>query len=131
MKTRVWLYLKPDDVEFLNNVGSLTGCATRHKQIEFVIKTFRLLIPDPTLAPFVISELLDDINILTKPIRKGPTERAWVYLGESDLTYIDIFGVQIGETTRSRTIIYLIRLFRPILPNVAKVSKLVRKMLEG
>ena len=69
--------------------------------------------------------------MLTKPTRKGPTERAWVYLSESDLTYIDIFGVQIGETTRSRTIIYLIRLFRPILPNVAKVSKLVRKMLEG
>jgi len=130
MKTRVWLYLKPDDVEFLNNVGSLIGCTSRHKQIEFVIKTFRLIIPHATLAPSVISELLGGISMLTKPTRKGPTERAWVYLSESDLTYVDIFGVQIGETTRSRTIIYLIRLFRLILPDVAEVSKLVRKMLE-
>jgi len=131
MKTRVWLYLKPDDVEFLNNIGCLTGCTTKHKQIEFVIKTFRLLIPDPTLAPIVISEFLGDISILARSIKKGPTERAWVYLSESDLTYVDIFGTQMGETARSRTIIYLIRLLRLILPNVAKVSKLVEKMLEG
>jgi len=131
MKKRVWLYLKPDDVKFLNNIGCLIGCTTRHKQIEFVIKTFRLLIPDPTLAPFVISELLGDISVLAGSIRKGPTERAWVYLGEDDLTYVDVFGAQMGETARSRTIVYLIRLFRLILPNVAEVSKLVKKMLES
>ena len=131
MKKRVWLYLKPDDVKFLNNVGYLIGCTTRHKQIEFVIKTFRLLIPDPTLTPFVISELLGDISILARSIRKGPTERAWVYLSEDDLTYVDVFGAQMGERARSKTIVYLIRLFRLILPNVAEVSKLVRKMLES
>ena len=131
MKKRVWLYLRPSEAELLNSIGLLTGCTTRHSQIEFIVKTFRLLVPDPMLIPPVVSRLFGDFDITLKETKRGPSERAWVYLGEDDLAYIDALGEAIGETARSRTILYMIRLFRPLLLNAVEVSKLVREMLEG
>jgi len=132
MKKRVWLYLRPSEAELLDSIGLLTGCTTRHSQIEFIVKTFRLLVPDPTLISPVVSRLFGNFDItLKEETKRGPSERAWVYLGESDLAYIDALGEAIGETARSRTILYMIRLFRPLLLNAVEVSKLVRKMLEG
>jgi len=125
---RVWLYLEYDDIRFLNNVGYLTGCITRNEQIKFVIKTFRLLIPDPSFAYAAIPEYILTLKASYKRLQEGK-EKAWVYLNDDDLLYIDTFGSQIGEDKRGRVVLYLIRLFKMIMPNASEVAKRVSKIV--
>ena len=125
---RVWLYLDHDDIQFLSNIGYLTGCITRNEQIKFVIKTFRLLIPDPSFAYAAIPEFPLTLKASYKRLREGK-ERAWVYLNEDDILYIDTFGSQIGEHKRGRIVLYLIRLLKIILPNASEIVKKVSEIV--
>lgn len=129
MRKRVWLYLTPPDVEFLDSIGCLTGCVSRHEQIKFAIKLLRLLIPDPMVAWEVIPQLVGDISILRMSPYAGPSERAWVYLDESDLLYIDLFNTQLKES-RGKGIRFLIRLLRLALPNTQKVLRVIEEAIK-
>ena len=130
IKKRVWLSLGHDDIQFLNNVGYLTGCITRNEQIKFVIKTFRLLIPNPSFAYAVIPEYILTLKASYKRWQ-GRKEKVWVYLNEDDILYIDALGSQIGEDKRGRVILYLIRLFKMIMPNASEVAKRVSKIVSN
>lgn len=125
---RIWLYLEPQDAYFLDTLGAVVGFRTRNFQILYVIKTFRLLIPDPTLAPKVLAELMVEppLHKRKRPI-EGKKERTWVYISPEDEIYLRALGEMMGEKYLARVVTYLIKTFKLILPNMSAIPKIVEK----
>jgi len=127
MKHRVWVYLYQPELKFLMSLGELIGTNSQHEQIEFIIRLCRLMVPEAKIIPIIMS----NIGAL-QPImpRIGPAVRAWVYLSEDDLWYLDEFMVSFNLTSRSKAIRYLIHITKLLLLKVDVVTKEVSKLLK-
>lgn len=120
MSSRVWVYLREPDKTFLSVMGELTGARTRHEQIQFAIKLFRFVVPDVNVIP----QIAISFHVSTKPNGQGPSEKAWVYLNDNDLNYIDKLMAKVGEPSRGKTILFIIRMLRVMIPNIDRVRQL-------
>jgi len=128
VKHRVWIYLKPDDVAFLDIIGGLIGTSSGHEQIEFTIKLCRLIIPDARIVPHILSKISLDTNN-TGEVKRGVSIRYWVYLNDDDMKYLEEFSRAMKIKSRSKVIRYVIKIVKLFLSNTEIVSKTVKETL--
>ncbi len=60
---RVWVYLKPSEVEYVQTVQSLLGLESTSDTIRFVIRLCRLMLPHANLVSKLVSEMLGEENL--------------------------------------------------------------------
>jgi len=60
---RVWVYLKPSDVEYIQTVQNLLGLESFSDTVRFVIRLCRLMLPRANLVSRLVSEMLGEENL--------------------------------------------------------------------
>jgi len=61
--TRVWVYLKPSDIQYIQTVQHILGLESTSDTIRFVIRLCRLMIPRANLVSKIVSEMLGEENL--------------------------------------------------------------------
>jgi hypothetical protein len=56
----VWVYLKREDLEFIDGVRTLIGAGSRGETIKFLLRLLRLMIPRADLVVRFVSQALSE-----------------------------------------------------------------------
>jgi hypothetical protein len=128
----VWLFLNYGEQRFLDAIGTLIGENSRHKQILFVIKLARMIVPMPDMIVKVYGNLLSRhfTNLYVEGDNTRPKERCWVYLNDNDIEFLRAVGKRLGEKSVGRTIHFIISFVKLAVPHIGEVVKIMGESLQ-